>query len=148
MPRDGLYWYQRPGEFAQRVSAFSETLGDKAGEIGAAVTKEAVEYMQDAVKTRGVKDGQDTGGPRAKTWAMYDSIAGIEEVNSRGRYVSGWGFIRNPPSWTKYQEPGTASTGFGRGIKAMHAFADANQIAVNKLSEEFADLGGNLWSDF
>lgn len=145
MAGDGLYWYTDPGVYGQKFTAHSKRMGPLAAGIVQRATKEAVDYMREAVMTRGVEWGQPTGGPRAKTFAMYDSIG--SSVSSAGlKTKADWGFINNPPFYTKFQEPGTSRTGWGGPIAPMHAFADAQVKFVDAMEDEFQSV--NLWENF
>lgn len=142
---DGIYWFTDPDVVAQKFSLAKDQLGDDADDIVKQVAEEGAESMRDTVLTGGVKNKEPTGGPRARTWAMFESIDSEAGTNSRGRAQAQFGYVKNAPYWTKYQEGGTST-----GIIPLRALATAMDKVQGRLEEEAGEslerVWNNIWS--
>lgn len=149
--REGLWWFRDPGVIAQKFSAFARNLPGELGNIVSDALDEAAEDMRRVVMTSGVKDHQNTGGPRIRTGDMYNSIDAKMMSGSGGRVSGEFGFIDDAPFYTVFQEQGTrggraGSSAGESGIRAMLAFAQAQNNIRAELAEKVSNH--NWWKGF
>lgn len=122
--RSGIFWFSGPEQFSQRFSIAAESLEGKAEEVVKEVIEQAAKRMRDIINEGGI-NGTIKGGPRRLSDAMYSSVDSSFKMNARGRAQGEFGFIDNPPLWTKFQEDGTRARGNNPGIAPMLAYATA-----------------------
>lgn len=127
---DGLLWFTDPGVIAQKLSVAADQLDKNVYDIVEEATFNAAERMDDIVMEGGV-NATKKGGPRVDSYAMVRSIDHTTSINGRGRVQGSFGFIKNAPEYTEFQEKGT------RYIPAMLAFAEAQVLAINELQNQF-----------
>lgn len=139
---DGIYWFTDPGVIAQKFSLAKDQLGDDADQIVDDVTERGAETMRQIVLIGGVKNKEPTGGPRARTWAMFDSIDAKAGTNARGRSQGEFGYIDRAPGWTPYQELGTSF-----GIIPLHALATAMNEVEWELQDEAGKSLERVWAN-
>lgn len=93
--------------------------------------KETVELF---VATRGTEKSGKQG--RIDTGAMIDSVNGEVTKDTPTEVEGRFGFIDNPPDWTKYQEDGFVHVGSGMPVEGMHALSDAADIIFRQVQQD------------
>lgn len=138
----GIYWFTDPGVIGQKMSArFDEIVTPQyAAEMNVIATK-AANIMRERVSTGGLNGKIG----RIETGDMLESIDGHAAVNSRSRVQAEFGYINNAPEYTKYQEYGTATTGWGGGIEALDAMNAAMIFFEDSLDQLTTEPLQNAW---
>lgn len=137
MARDGIYWFTDLNRIAQKVSVVGTQIEDLVPEIVTTVTTKGAQRMREIVLDGGMNATQE-GGPRVLSGAMISSV-GSNLTGAGGGKASGeFGFIKNPPKWTGYQENGT-----GR-VSPMLAYFTAAAEARNNLDIELGKAGQKI----
>jgi hypothetical protein len=132
--REGIFWFNGPNEFAQKLSIAEEALEGKAEQVVKELVDEAERRMEQIIRDGGIYKTKK-GGARMLTTDMYQSVGSSVAINNRGRVQAEFGFIDNAPFYTKFQERGTRGSGplrssGGGGIAPMLAYATALGEAI------------------
>jgi hypothetical protein len=152
MPQEGFYWYTDPGVIAQKFSVFSKTLPGKLGGVVSPVLDLGAEHMRGTV----------LGFGRIRTGIMYNSIGAEMTSTAGGRIRGNFGFIREAPFYTIFQEFGTrgrhggldrkakpeelsGDTPGNGGIVPMHAFVAASVMVQQQLHDRI--IAVDIWKD-
>lgn len=139
--KSGVFWANNgPDGFGQSLSVQAGSLAGMAEDVVEYISDTAADRMREIVLDGGINQTADLN-KRIKSGDMYDSIDSTQSAG-RNRAKSNFGFIKNAPSYTKFQERGTGAGGPSRGlgksggIASMLAFATAQEEAI----VEFQDL--------
>lgn len=152
MAREGFYWYTDPGVIAQKFSVFAKHLPGELGGIVSPVLDEAANMMRSTV----------LGLDRIRYGYMYNSIDAEMESVAGGRIRGRFGFIKDAPYYTIFQEYGTRGRHGGMdrkvnpedlsgptpgnsGIAPMHAFVSAALMVDQQLHEKI--MVADIWRD-
>lgn len=142
MAASGFYWFVTPGRIAQKMSVAVEkelmpALEIEMRELGI----EAANIMRQRITTGGL------GGKvaRIETAAMLESVDSKTFINGRDRIQNEFGYIDNAPEYTKYQEYGTATTGWGKGIEALDAMNMGLTYYEQRVDDIVPKAAENMW---
>lgn len=140
--RPGIVWGSSgdPSNLTALVSALPSQIDGSVERLVRDFMREAVEEIQESIRTRGVRDGQPNGDGRVKTAAMLKSVTFRLTYNARGRVVGEFGYLQDAPRWALWQEYGTyGGQGNGQGILAMLALTDAYANFQRKLEDAMSN---------
>lgn len=102
--------------------------------------KDGAETVELFVATRGTEKSGKQG--RIDRGFMIDSVDGEITKDTATEVEGRFGFIDNPPEWTKYQEYGFDHRG-GVAVEGMNALSDAAEIIIVQVLQDVEKAAKN-----